>query len=154
MQCRCAYTACLANECDASDTGVTLRSRKRKSAKILALCGIQGQSTNTGGTGDKRNHFQQQPHTPSRARATISFFRHLSVANPRVRGGLVDACDAQAPDTLLRQLGAESPSALQTRPGGLYLACGCRLFKGIPLLEFNVEQCAEGLYMVSNVRRA
>lgn len=57
---------------------------------------------------------------------------HLFVSNPCVGRRFVDACDPQTPDALLRELFAESPSALQTRPGSLNLAHGARLLEGVP----------------------
>lgn len=57
---------------------------------------------------------------------------HFFMADPSVRGRLIDARNPQAPDALLRQLRAEGPSALEARPGGLYLARGGGLLEGVP----------------------
>lgn len=57
---------------------------------------------------------------------------HFFVSNPCVGRRFVDARDSQAPDALLRQLFAESPSAFETRPGSLNLAHGARFLEGVP----------------------
>lgn len=67
-------------------------------------------------------------HLPARRRGI-----YLSMADPCVRSGLVDAGDSQAPDALVRQLLTERSSALETCPCCLHFLGRGALFERVPL---------------------